>query len=208
LRLGACLGFLGFDTCQLGPYYTRPMSPARSQSEVETVDAMVLAARSAEVRRTFRLAELPRLNDMAGGADDEATLAARFHLLDSHAAIAGRVAAVLRLTCQRCLQPVDVAIDDEFHIALVASEAELAALPDVQDAAIVDASKLDLAWFAEEQMLLALPLVPLHSRLEVCGRQATRNEATESIADVDVRGAEVAKKQLPFANLRDLLKKQ
>jgi uncharacterized protein len=155
----------------------------------------MLAARDAKVAQRFRIVDLPRLADSIVSPDSTADIAAQFHLIDGRCGITGQVTATLRMTCQRCLRPTDICVDDRFHVVLVESEAEMDELPDSQDSLIADAAQLNLAWLAEEQLLLAMPLVPLHA--ENCGVQIE-----PSI------GPDVEEKQTPFAQLRELMKKQ
>jgi uncharacterized protein len=162
----------------------------------EIVDAKVLAARNAEVSNHFRIADLPRLAELAVQPDAKAHLKVRFHWVDGRCGVAGHVTATLRATCQRCLRPTEVAIDDRFHVVLVSSEAEMSELPETQDSAIIDAAHLDLAWLTEEQLLLAMPLVPLHPGGD-CG-----TEIEQAIA------ASEDQPQTPFAQLRELMKDQ
>ncbi|MEO8123637.1 MAG: DUF177 domain-containing protein [Burkholderiales bacterium] len=70
------------------------------------------------------------------------------------------------LTCQRCLSAVQVtlAVDRWFHF--VADEQQAAALDAESDDDVLASSRsLDLRELAEDELLLALPLVPRH---EVC----------------------------------------
>jgi uncharacterized protein len=171
------------------------MSSGRPDS-TEIVDATVLAARDATLAERFRLADLPRLMDLIASPDSEADLQARFHWVDGRCGIAGQVTATLRAICQRCLLPTPIEVDDRFHVVLVKSEAEMNELPDTQDSMIADAAHLDLAWLTEEQLLLAMPLVPLHADGK-CGSQF-EPQTTDETPD----------KQTPFAQLRELMKKQ
>jgi uncharacterized metal-binding protein YceD (DUF177 family) len=76
---------------------------------------------------------------------------------------------------------------------------------------VAKASRLDLAWMAEEQALLALPLVPVHEN-EDCGAAVASQEtgSTQEREDgaEDAEHAEGATTHQPFQNLRDLLRKQ
>ncbi|RTL37854.1 MAG: DUF177 domain-containing protein [Burkholderiales bacterium] len=79
-----------------------------------------------------------------------------------HLAAAGQVA----LTCQRCLQPVTEDIDIDRWIRFVDTEAEAAALDvDSDDDVLALPRHLDARELIEDELLLALPLVPRH---EVC----------------------------------------
>jgi uncharacterized protein len=182
------------------------MSPGRSQSTSEKtpadlVDAMVLATRGSEIRRDLRVGDLDRLRDLIADSDAAATLIARFHLVDGKAAVAGRVTATLQLACQRCLQPTSVPIDDEFHVVVASSEVEMSELPESQDAVIADATRLDLAWLIEEQLLLARPLAPMHESEAECRRKPQKIAARRV-------SAEEQETQRPFAGLRDLMNRR
>lgn len=79
-----------------------------------------------------------------------------------HLAAAGHVA----LTCQRCLQPVGQDVEVDRWIRFVDTEAEAAALDiDSDDDVLALPRHLDARELIEDEMLLALPLVPRH---EVC----------------------------------------
>ncbi len=172
---------------------------------------MLLAARGATVVREYRVALLSRMGELAVDEQAQARLSARFHLVDARAGIAGRAMASLRLVCQRCLGAVQVSIDDEFHVVLIASEAEMEQLPDAQDAVIADAAHLDLSWLLEEQLLLAMPLVPTHATADECARSRAdiAGDSNVVVADeLELPDAEAPKTQRPFANLQDLLKQK
>ena len=67
------------------------------------------------------------------------------------------------LTCQRCLGALDVALDIERRFGFVAGEDEAAALDaETDDDVLALARTLDLRELAEDELLLALPLVPMH----------------------------------------------
>jgi uncharacterized protein len=188
------------------------MIPGRSQSSVVSdahpVDALLLATREATEVREFRLADLPRLTDLAADEHAQARLAVQFHLVDARVAIVGRATANLKLVCQRCLGAVQVPVDDEFHVVLINAEAELEQLPDDQDAVIADASRLELSWLLEEQLLLALPLVPAHTSNEACVSRnpvSANGAADKTAAEMELPKPKASETQRPFANLRDLL---
>ncbi|HYM36454.1 MAG TPA: YceD family protein [Steroidobacteraceae bacterium] len=164
---------------------------------VDSVDALVLAARNEELSRSFRIGDMPRLAENSTDNDSQASLHASFHLIDGRCGVAGQVTAKLRATCQRCLRPTEIAVDDRFHVVVVSSEEEMRELPDEQDSIVANAEHLDLVWMTEEQLLLAMPLVPLHAKIEECGLQAEQEAPVQ-----------IAEKQTPFANLRELMSKQ
>jgi len=118
------------------------------------------------------LAELPRLAAAVLGADGPASYALRFERDETRQAVAlGQVAMALRLRCQRCLGEVVYAVEAPIALALVRARSDADALglaPAVEVAEHLDAlplgedpiHPLDLI---EDELLLALPLVPLHA---------------------------------------------
>jgi uncharacterized protein len=99
----------------------------------------------------------------------------------------------LPLTCQRCMGPVDVAVSAERWFRFAADEATAAALDDeVEEDVLVLSSEFDLAELVEDELLMALPLVPRHDTCPV--------DVKLAVADPDFE-AESAAPAHPFAAL-------
>jgi uncharacterized protein len=75
----------------------------------------------------------------------------------------------LVMQCQRCLEPVDIAVDIAPWFRIVADEATAAALDaEIEDVDVLAADgPLDLLTLIEDEILLSLPAVPMH---ETCPR--------------------------------------
>lgn len=74
-----------------------------------------------------------------------------------------RAQARLALVCQRCLGPVDAAIESQRSFLFVAGEDAAAQLDaDSEDDVLALTRSLDLRELVEDELLLALPLVPRH----------------------------------------------
>ena len=101
--------------------------------------------------------------------------------------------------CQRCLQPMvlPVAVDRDYRF--VADEATASAQDEdsLEDVLVWD-KHFDLHALLEDEILLDLPLIPMH---EVCPHLAAPVLATPRAKEAE------EKKQQPFAGLADLLKK-
>jgi len=99
------------------------------------------------------------------------------------------------LQCQRCLLPLDEAVHVDRHFRFVADEDTAAALDDeIEDEVLALPRTLNLRDLVEDEMLLALPLVPRH---DVCPEKVTLQ-----FGDVE----EVEEKAHPFASLALLRK--
>jgi uncharacterized protein len=170
----------------------RPPAVATDQH----VDADVCARAGSIIERQFSVAELPRLQE--SGAQDGSRIDVRmqFSLFEGRPAIDGALRGFVNVSCQRCMQPVAVPIDEAFRVILVPQES--ADEPGGYEPVIADAARFDVRWLAEEQALLAMPLVPRHAVGE-CDEVATPPPKMEQDASPG--------SQKPFENLRDLLEK-
>ena len=76
--------------------------------------------------------------------------------------------ACLSLVCQRCLQPVEAVLGVERSFRFVADEKQAAAVDaDIEEDVLVLSRTFDLVDLIEDELLLALPLVPRH---EMCAQ--------------------------------------
>jgi uncharacterized protein len=169
------------------------------------VDAEACARAGSAIARHFSAADLPRLREAGGleGSSIEAEF--QFSMFDGRPAVAGQLQGVAVVTCQRCMQPVSIDVSDRFQVLIV--DAERSDEPGGYEPVVAKPSRLDLGWLAEEQVLLALPLVPMHDS-EACG------ELPVELLNIDAPAAAAGEENAaetrhqPFQNLRDLLRKQ
>lgn len=109
-----------------------------------------------------------------------------------------RASANLPLTCQRCLGQVMVPIEVDRHVVFMPDEDTAAALDDAsEDDLMALVNDLDLHQLIEDEVLLALPLVPRH---EQCPQPVTL-----SVADADFDAGSEDRPN-PFAALAALKK--
>jgi uncharacterized protein len=160
------------------------------------VDADVCARAGSTIERHFSVAQLARLQE--AGVQDGSRIDVRlqFSLFDGRPAIDGALHGIVSIGCQRCMQPVAMPIDERFKVIVVAEER--ADEPGGYEPVVAAATRFDVRWLAEEQALLAMPLVPLHADGE-CDEVAPPPAQMEQDASPG--------SQKPFQNLRDLLEK-
>ena len=176
-----------------------PRPPAASNDPLLDADACARAASTIE--RRFPVAELSRvmaagafLDETGGGASIDARL--KFSALDARPVIDGTLAGAVSMTCQRCMRALPVAIEDEFKVIVVPEER--ADEPSGYEPVVADAARLDVRWLIEDQVLLALPLVPMHEP----------GQCAPADAPVRVDEEPESKRQKPFENLRDMLRQR
>ena len=185
-----------FDRGGNRPYYTRPMAPGLP----DRVDCEQLALETAVLERVYPLGEMPRVQDLL--SDSVGSVRARFAFAKVGSGRAGAAVAIEaspHLICQRCLQGFTFAIcgNSEVEFAGDGNEASGDPLHEVYAAPNGLISLQDLA---EEELLLALPIVAACDSPQTCGRAPVYADAAEAR---DTPG----NRSRPFTGLQDLLKK-
>jgi uncharacterized protein len=95
----------------------------------------------------------------------------------------GRLTATLdlettvELTCQRCLEPFAQPIAERVELLFVDPGEAGAAIPQDYEPIELDDGRLLPARLIEDELIVAIPFVPKHARVEDCGSLA-RNLAT------------------------------
>lgn len=126
------------------------------------LDLRGLAARGVMIKGTASIEALPRLRGAGIGLEGQAV--AEFHFsLDEEARyiVETQVEATLTMTCQRCLQEMDLPLVAGSRMACVWSDSDAVALPGWLEPLMVGETA-DLNEIAEEEMLLAVPVSATH----------------------------------------------
>ncbi len=143
--------------------------------------------RLAESRRilegTYAVAEMPRL--LASLSEEQGEIAVELQFgIDEEGIryMRGRLRAELGLQCQRCLETMRYPLETELSLAIVSGEAEAEMLPEHYDPLFVDAEPLYLKDLIEDELLLALPIVPRHPEGE-CGIESGNSGDDEEVGE-------------------------
>lgn len=81
--------------------------------------------------------------------------------------VRGTLKADVQVACSRCLAPLLLPIETQLILAIVADEAAAALLPEQYDPLVAN-GPVPLSQVVEDEVLLALPLAPVHPE-SVCG---------------------------------------
>jgi uncharacterized protein len=168
----------------------------------------------AETRAAFDfdlpMTELPGLPPelSAGGGRVQTQL--RFSREQGFATAEVQLHAQLQVTCQRCMGVMSLAVDAKSPVVIVESEHEAEDAPAGMETFLAPDGRLSLSALVAEELLLALPIVPLHGAGTAC----------QSVGDASVGGtqaalaggsaaatADGAALVRPFAELRALLER-
>ena len=161
------------------------------------LDALGLARSGAVVEREFPVADFARMRDRLAEVAGTARVRAAFREIGRWPAAAMGVEADVVLTCQRCLRPMQQRLASKSQ--LVFTDEGSAELPEGYEAVAGDPQALDLAALVEDELLLALPIIPRHAEGEGCALPSTAGKAAGAAAEAGVM-------RRPFAGLKDLLK--
>ena len=143
-------------------------------------DLRKLAAAGGTISGSIPLAELGRVRSELATAAGEVDIDLRFGIDDEgYRVIEGSVTATIELVCQRCLEPVSVPVASELRLAMVWSEDERPSLPSRFEGVVVGTDATDVFELIEEELLLALPLVPRHENAR-CGAPRGGADAEEA----------------------------
>lgn len=148
-----------------------------SSPDPRRLDVTALAQREALLAGRAALADFPRLADVARapqagapGAPVEVAWQVRGeHRRASdgarYPALHLRAEACLALTCQRCLGEVRVPLQVDRHFLFAPDETRAAALDETnEDDVLALEHAFDLHALVEDELLMALPLVPRHAQ--------------------------------------------
>lgn len=169
------------------------------------LDVAAFAAQGARLGGNWAGAELPRLAASQALPQDATAEAAAWQVAGERRAVAGgdaefwlRIEARTEvwLTCQRCLQPMRLALEVDRRIQFVRGEAQAEALDAEAEHDVLALTRaLDLRELIEDELLLALPLVPRH---DICPQPLSWPAA----------GIEETESGRPFDTLAELRSRQ
>ena len=130
----------------------------------EYADARKIFLQNQELSGSISLTDLTKLDGILNS--DKGSLIAHLRFFENKSGqriISGILKAKIEVLCQRCLQPLDLVIEDDINLILVETERKAKGLEEIYDPWISETHKIKLTDLVEEQLLLALPIVCLHS---------------------------------------------
>ncbi|HEV7139231.1 MAG TPA: YceD family protein [Steroidobacteraceae bacterium] len=172
------------------------MSPPWSRP----LDVDRLSRGEAEIDLEVPLSELPRLKSRIPGIGGSVRGSARFRRQSGFAVAELSFAGKATLQCQRCMQAMELAIESTTPVALILEEAAAAQVPEELEPVLARDGRISTGELVEEELLLALPIVPLHEELRECAVPA-------AAPLLDAQAPEHVT-QRPFAGLGELLKRK
>lgn len=159
-----------------------------------------LAESGVTLRGSLPLTAMTRLAGYLHDTEGEVLVELNFGIDEQKVCyVQGRLTATLHLVCQRCLQLLAYPLDLEVALGLTPTDTAAENLPGHYEPVVVADSRLDLGNLVEDELLLALPIVPVHAAdaCRVDERQVDRMQSGRTGQPETRR---------PFAGLGELLR--
>lgn len=120
-----------------------------------------------EAGRSFRgeiaIIDLPRLAEYLAETSGQIAIELSFRIDERQVrAVTGTLQGNLSLVCQRCLGAMDFPLKLNVQLGAVCSEAEAAELPEGYELLLADGDPIALSQIVEDEIILALPVIPKH----------------------------------------------
>ncbi len=128
------------------------------------VNPAELARKRARLEGVLAPAELARLCEVTLGIVADIEIELEFsRRRPGGTAVQGQVRTVISQVCQTCLDPVEISLSTTVDLLLLGSDEEIQVQPVHQDTLFYEVGAISIADLIEDDLLLALPMVPRHS---------------------------------------------
>jgi uncharacterized protein len=159
----------------------------------EPLDVDRLSREGAEVDFAIELSELAGLRTLRAGVAGSVRGHVRFGREQEFNVAELSFSGTAVLECQRCMGPMERTLEVLTRVALVPTEEEAAGVPPELEPVLAGGGRISIEQLLSEELLLTLPIVPLHEGAGSC--TATRPQAREG------------ETHKPFARLAELVKR-
>jgi len=132
-----------------------------------------LAGRDAAIGGVLQIGQLTRLTSMLHSAAGSVRASLRFQQRrDGWLAATLDYDASVQLVCQRCLEPFSQPLAASVELVLADASALPADVPAGYEPVELEEGRLLPAQLVEDELIVSIPLVPKHARIEDCGSLA------------------------------------
>ena len=161
-----------------------------------TIEPRRLANNGETLSGQYVLHEMLRLGELLHDKSGKISFQLQFtHDDDSRMSfIMGEIQANIHIVCQRCLGCMDLEIQRTVYLGIPDGHDEIIKLPDDCEPLILDEQSISLGSLIEDEVLLAIPIAPMHDA-EECS-------ATELLERINNKN-----RNNPFSALKTLITK-
>ena len=149
------------------------------------VDSVQFAKQHAQVRCSVAVPEFKRLAQAVLGDEGNFEVGLEgFEDSEGRPCLQLHVEGSVTVACQRCLEPLVLGINSDRRFVLTEREQDLMDLGDEADDvdSLLADSKLDALGLAEDEILLQIPMAPMHEEDKCAQPEWSRNAGNEGSA--------------------------
>jgi len=182
------------------------MSKHRSSSDINSrlpvqIDPIRLAAARQQLYGEIEITRFARLKELLTSTEGAVKVQFDFDIDASKVhCVTGTLVAELSLCCQRCLEPMKWQLNADVGLAFVTHERQIEELVVDYEPYLIEETPLMFSDMVEDEILLALPQVPMHDETSSCQPAVKAAEHIE--AQDNVQPTKEQRKN-PFAMLAD-----
>ncbi len=184
-RKGYDLVTVGFDSGKSNIYH-RSIMPGSLFAWYSLYDLEVLAERKAVLSGEIELRELTRLRELLHSDRGSVQASLTFHRQANFPVTVDlEFETVLELACQRCLDPLVHSVFEQVSVTLLEPESGQSEVVKESEAAFLLDRKLRPVSLLEDELIVSLPIIPRHEKIDECGYVA---QAVEAFAPENLPG--------------------
>ena len=162
-------------------------------------DPVLFAKRGRHFAGNIAVRNLPKVMELAPNSESDIHVSMSFSTSSlQFPMVKGTIEGEIMQTCQRCLGNTKTQINSQFELLLVTSDAMELASKEGHEIFEYSGQFVSTAAFIEDEMILSLPIVPRHERVEECD-----TTAKTWVKEFDAVPSD-EKRENPFAKLKDL----
>jgi len=128
------------------------------------IDPFRLAQNGLKLAGELQVSDMERLSGALHNDDGVVNIDMHFDVDETNTPfLRGTFSASLTLVCERCMKPMSLAVKAECLLALVQYERKIEGLAEQYDPWLIESNDpIQLSSVVEDELILALPLVPRH----------------------------------------------
>lgn len=131
------------------------------------IEPLKLVEQRIDLEGSVPLAECERLQESVLGCEGDIKITLHFGKDEEGLrVISGSLQADVTMQCQRCLQPVNLAVEGDIKLAIARHEDAAKALPGYYDPLLLSEPEIELWPLVEQELMLSLPIVATHPENE------------------------------------------
>ncbi|MCZ6475262.1 MAG: YceD family protein [Gammaproteobacteria bacterium] len=136
-------------------------------------DLDVLADREAVLSGEIELRQLTRLREILHSDRGSIQTSLKFHR-HAHSAVTVELTftTAVELICQRCLEPLVQEVSEQVSLTLLEPGSMDGEIAKQNEAVVLKDGKLNPAALLEDELILSLPIIPRHTKIDECGSMA------------------------------------